>query len=199
MEIKPDPRKGKEQYQSFIRKKTTKSVKQQKRITPQPKIFENTNIADIKSIIIEHQKTLHKLTKTIRQAKKVRYNSSLYSDTKTSENEKYINVKITKPEHAFKGYASTYNAHTLNFFNPELQLKDTESAIKSNLIELLTQLKGFQFATTLLLLFIKIGEDKTKYGNFCSISKAEIIITINLHYSYNKLIIIFRKMSSLNY
>ena len=33
-------------------------------------------------------------------------------------------VKITKREHAFKGFASTYNS-----FNPELQLKDTESAI----------------------------------------------------------------------
>ena len=47
---------------------------------------------------------------------------------------------MAKQEHAFKGYASTYNIETLNSFNPELQLKDVESAIKSNLIELLTQL-----------------------------------------------------------
>ena len=47
---------------------------------------------------------------------------------------------MAKREHAFKGYASTYNVETLNSFNPELQLKDAESAIKSNLIELLTQL-----------------------------------------------------------
>ena len=47
---------------------------------------------------------------------------------------------MAKREHAFKGYASTYNIETLNSFNPELQLKDVESAIKSNLIELLTQL-----------------------------------------------------------
>ena len=38
-------------------------------------------------------------------------------------------AKITKWEHAFKGYASTYNGEILNSFNPELQLKDTESAI----------------------------------------------------------------------
>ena len=50
------------------------------------------------------------------------------------------NIKIIKREHAFKGYASTYNIEILNSFNPELQLKDTESAIKSKLIELLTQL-----------------------------------------------------------
>ena len=65
----------------------------------------------------------------------------------------------------------------LNSFNPELQLKDTESAIKSKLIELLTQLKGFKFVTTLVLVFKKIGsEDKTKNGNFYSSSKTEIII-----------------------
>ena len=87
------------------------------------------------------------------------------------------NVKITKREHAFKGYASTYNVEILNSFNPELQLKDTESAIKSKLIELLTQLKGFKFMTTLVLVFKKIeSKDKTKYDNFYSGSKAEIII-----------------------
>ena len=41
------------------------------------------------------------------------------------------NVKI-KQAHAFKGYASFYNAKILNSFNTELQLKDTESAIKNN-------------------------------------------------------------------
>ena len=40
------------------------------------------NIVDIKSVIIEHSKALHKLSKTIRQAGKVGSVSSLYSDTK---------------------------------------------------------------------------------------------------------------------
>ena len=61
----------------------------------------------------------------------------------------------------------------LNSFNPELQLKDTESEIKSKLIELLTQLKGFKFVTTLLLVFKKIeSEDKTKYDNVYSSFKS---------------------------
>ena len=46
------------------------------------------------------------------------------------------NVKVTKRENAFKGYASTYTVETSNSFNPELQLKDVESAIKSKPIEL---------------------------------------------------------------
>ena len=42
---------------------------------------------------------------------------------------------------AFKSYVSPYNFEILNFFNPELQLKDTESAIKVKLIDLLSELK----------------------------------------------------------
>ena len=57
------------------------------------------------------------------------------------------NVKITKRAHTFKGYANIYNVEILNSFNPELQLKDTESAIKSKL----TELRGFRFVTTLVL------------------------------------------------
>ena len=144
-------------------------------ITYQPKTFD---IVDIKSIITEHRKTSHKLFKTITQAEKVDSNSSLYSDTKKRENflnEK--NVKITKRGNAFKGYASTYNVEILNYFNPEQQLKDTESAITSNLIELLTQLKGFRLVITLVLVFKKIeNKDRKKYDNLYSNSKGEITI-----------------------
>ena len=35
----------------------------------------------------------------------------------------------------------------LNAFNSELQLKNNESAINSKLVDLLAQLKGFNFAT----------------------------------------------------
>ena len=41
----------------------------------------------------------------------------------------------------------------------------------------MTQLKGFNFVITLVLVFKKIeNEDKTKYGTFYSHSKAETII-----------------------
>ena len=81
----------------------------------------------------------------------------------TQKSENFLNEKnkITKREHAFKGYASTYSVEILNSSNPELQLKDTETAIKSKLIELLSQLRGFKFVTTLVLVFTKI-ESKDK-------------------------------------
>ena len=78
----PDRRNDKEHYQSFIRMKNTKSVKQLKIITQQPKTCENPNIVDIKSVITEHPNTSHQLSKPIRQAEKVGSNSSLYSDIK---------------------------------------------------------------------------------------------------------------------
>ena len=46
-------------------------------------------------------------------------------------------VNITKREHEFKGFASTYDVEILNFFNAEVQIKDSESVIKSKLRELL--------------------------------------------------------------
>ena len=129
----PDPINAKEHYESFIIKKTRKPVKQSEIVTYRPKTFD---IVDVKSIITEHRKTSYKLPKIIRQAEKVGCNTSLYKDTKKSEyflNEK--KKKITKREHAFKGYVSTYNVEILNSFNPELQLKEIESTIKSKLVK----------------------------------------------------------------
>ena len=141
----------------------------------QPKAFEHPNTADIKLVTIEHPNTSRKLSKTIRQTEKVSQVSSanknsdnpLYSETKKTE--KFLNknnVKITKRSHAFKGYASSYNVKILNSFNPELQLKDTESAIENKLKDLLSELKYFKFVTTLDLEFRKVQrDDKTLYSS----------------------------------
>ena len=59
-------------------KREKHSVKHSETITYQPKSFENPNIVDIKSIIIEHPKTLHNLSKI----GIVGSSSSFYSDTK---------------------------------------------------------------------------------------------------------------------
>ena len=66
----PDPHNTKEHYRSFIRKKNAKSVKQSKTIIQEPKSFEKLNIVDIQSVIIEHPKTLRKLSKTKDRLKK---------------------------------------------------------------------------------------------------------------------------------
>ena len=138
----PDPRNAKEHYQSFIRKKNTKSVKKSQIITYQLKTFDKANIVDIKSVITKHPKTSHKLSKAIRQAENVGSNSPNISNSDTKKSENFLNKakskKKTKREYG--GSTSTYNVKILSSFNLELQLKDTESATKSKLIELLTQL-----------------------------------------------------------
>ena len=86
-------------------------------------------------------------------------------------------MKITKQKHALKSFSSSYNVEIFNSFNSELQLKVTESAIKSKLMDLLSQLKGFKAVTTLALVFEKLeSEDKTKFDTFYLNSKAETII-----------------------
>ena len=90
------------------------------------------------------------------------------------------NIKVTKREHTFKSYASTCNVEILNYFNLELQLRDTDSVIKSKLIHLFSELKGIKFVKTLVLVFKKKErEDAAKYDNFYSSSKVEININEN--------------------
>ena len=47
----------------------------------QMKTFENPNFANIKTVVTEHPKTSHKLSKTVRQAEKVGSKSSFYNVT----------------------------------------------------------------------------------------------------------------------
>ena len=65
------------------------------------------------------------------------------------------NTNITKRSHAFKGYIDSYNVEILNSFNPELQLNYTESAVRNKPIDLLSELKDFEFVTALVLEFKK--------------------------------------------
>ena len=138
-------------------------VKRSKIITQKPKAIENPNIFDMKSVTIEYLKTSRKLSKTIRQAKKVfqvggagkNYNSPLYSDFFFFDETKTIkNTKITKRSSTYKGYtASTYNTDILNSFSSELELKDTESAHRNKLKGLLTKLKEFKLVAAMVLEF----------------------------------------------
>ena len=66
------------------------------------------------------------------------------------------------------------------YFNPELQLKVTESAIKNKLIDLLSEFKGFKCVLRIVLEFKKRqSDDKALYSTFYSNSKPETIINEN--------------------
>ena len=63
----------------------------------------------------------------------------------------------------------------MNSFNPEIQLKDPEYAIRNKLIDLLTELKDFKFMTILALEFKKEKMMIKKYSTFHPNAKAETI------------------------
>ena len=77
----------------------------------------------------------------------------------------------------FQGFPSTYNMDIFNYFNPKVQFKDTESVIKSQLINFLTHLKSFKLSKTLFSAFKKI-ETKVKTNNntFYSNIKVETVV-----------------------
>ena len=69
----------------------------------------------------------------------------------------------------------------MNSFNHKLQLKNTEYAIRNKLTDLLSELWGFKFVTTLVIEFKKIeSDDAVKYTTFYSNSKAETTINDNV-------------------
>ena len=71
-----DPSNAKEYYNSYLKRNNTKLAKRSKIITQQLKALENPNIIDIKSVIIEHPKTSHKLSKTTMHTEKLSQVSS---------------------------------------------------------------------------------------------------------------------------
>ena len=85
---------------SIEEKKTQKWYKKSKIIAQQAKTIENPNIVDIRSAIIKHPKTSHKLSKSIKQAKKFSqisgagkdFERTLYSEASKSEN--VLNEKV---------------------------------------------------------------------------------------------------------
>ena len=95
----------------------------------------------------------------LERVKELGSNSSLCSNIKKVRNKRN---ERNKQIHTFKNFSNTYNVEILNFSIAELKLKDSESTIKSKLIELLTRLKGFEFATTLVLVFKKIRKNDKK-------------------------------------
>ena len=96
------------------------------------------------------------------------------------------NVKITKWAHGFEGYASSYNVEKLNSLEPELQLKDTESAIKNKLKKKLPELRGSKFVTTLVLVLKKIeNEDKQNITHFIHTQKQkQLLMKVTLMKTY---------------
>ena len=114
----------------------------------------------ILNLLLQNIQKLHiNYPRLLERVKELGSNSSLCSNIKKVRNKRN---ERNKQIHTFKNFSNTYNVEILNFSIAELKLKDSESTIKSKLIELLTRLKGFEFATTLVLVFKKIRKNDKK-------------------------------------
>ena len=61
----------------------------------------------------------------------------------------YEEVKIIKANHAFKGYAMSYEVEIIERKDPISQLEASKSSIKDMFSELLNETKGFEYQITL--------------------------------------------------
>ena len=131
-------------------------VEQSEIITHQPKTMKNRNIVDIKSAFIEHSKTSLKVSKAISQAEKF---SQVNDAGKNSDSILYTKTKTMKIFWVKKNAKKTKRSHASSYsFYIILQYRDTESAIKNKLIDLLSELRGFIFVKALVLEFKKNRE-----------------------------------------
>ena len=89
-----------------------------------------------------------------------RLTAPLYSDSTKHdffyEGKAIKNEKLTKICVAYTGYASHYKVEIFNSLDPELQFKNTESAIENKLKDLLSKSRDFKFVTTLVIEFKKV-------------------------------------------
>ena len=97
----------------------------------------------------------------------------IFDETKTIKKQ-----KIARRVHTFRNYTHAYNVAVLKVFNPELQLENTEFAIKNKLKNLLIELIGFKFVITLILKLKKtLKEDETKCSAFIHTRKRKHLFT----------------------
>ena len=73
------------------------------------------------------------------------YSESTKPEIVFDETKDIKNAETAKPAHV-KSYAHSYPVEILNFFNPEMQLKNNEFTIKN---KLKIELRNFKFAVTL--------------------------------------------------
>ena len=94
------------------------------------------------------------------------------------------NANITKESRACKGYANTYNVEIWNSFNLELQLKNTQFAMKNKLIkDLLFGLRGLKLVAILVLEFKKIESEYSCCNDSCYNDSCCKLATISLFYA----------------
>ena len=74
----------------------------------------------------------------------------------------YEELDVINTNHAFRGYAMSYEVETIQERDPIKQLEVSKSSIKDLLNDLLNETKGFKYQITLKVMLTKI---QTKWRN----------------------------------
>ena len=135
-----DPANVKENYNSYLKRKNAKLLKRPKIITQRLKAIENSNIVDIKSVIVWTFKYFTWIIQDYNTSWKESPSTHLQKivivlyivKQKTLKYFAWKTVKATKRSHGFKGYAKSYNVEILGVFlilNFNLKILNLQSKI----------------------------------------------------------------------
>ena len=103
----------------------------------------------------------------------------------------YDELKITKINNAFSGYARTYKIEIVYKRDVVVQLKSSEISLKELFKELLIELKGFKYQIALKVLLSKVkSSDEIEYNPvyFNSLTKAVINANYKLDECFSEII-----------
>ena len=103
----------------------------------------------------------------------------------------YDELKITKINNAFSGYARTYKIKIVYKRDVVVQLKSSEISLKELFKELLIELKGFKYQIALKVLLSKVkSSDEIEYNPvyFNSLTKAVINANYKLDECFSEII-----------
>ena len=103
----------------------------------------------------------------------------------------YEQLSITKTDQAFKGYAMSYKVEIIEKKDPIVQLETSKLSIKNLFNDLLNELKGFKYQTTVEVLFKKCkhnGEIEFRPVYFNSVTKTVTNHIFKLEKSFEEIL-----------
>ena len=134
-----------------------------------PSLFGKINVPILKPTVVTTtlkklpnliQKTTEKVINWAKWLKNVDEVIEEQTEEQTEVIEEQTEPTFTKKEQALRGFARSYEIGLINRQDPLIQLQNTRSVIKNNLLKVLNEMKGLKFNETLKITFEKQNGDK---------------------------------------
>ena len=137
-----------------------------------PSLFDKINVPILKPTVVTTtlkklpnliQKTTEKVinwAKWLKNVDKVIEEQTEPTFTQKEQTEEQTEPTFTQKEQALRGFTRSYEIGLINRQDPLIQLQNTRSVIKNNLLKVLNEMKGLKFNETLKITFEKQNGDK---------------------------------------